>query len=50
MIFIVGQDDLTAVVWREEHDIYILTYMHSLPTNGDEHGNAIKPRIIQDYN
>jgi hypothetical protein len=41
------------MVWRDKRDIYIMTNMHNLPTNDnfhDEHGNAIKPRIIQNYN
>jgi hypothetical protein len=33
--------------------MYILTNMHNPPTNGkfcDDHGNDVKPRIVQDYN
>jgi hypothetical protein len=46
---------LTAVVWRDETDVYILTDMYNPPTNGtfcDEHGNATKPesyRITTGY-
>jgi hypothetical protein len=46
-------DDLTALVWKDKRDVYILTNMHHPPTNGnfcDEHGNALKPVIVQDYN
>jgi hypothetical protein len=41
------------MVWRDKRDIYILKNMYNPLTNSnfcDEHGNAIKPRIIQDYN
>jgi hypothetical protein len=41
------------MVWRDKRDVHRLTNMHHPPTNGnfcDEHGNAIKPEIIQDYN
>jgi hypothetical protein len=44
------RDNLTAVVWRDKRDAYILTNMHHLPTNGnfcDQHGNALKTVIIQ---
>jgi hypothetical protein len=46
------RDDLTAMVWRDKHDIYILTNVHDPPTDDnfcDKHGSAIKPRIIHDY-
>jgi hypothetical protein len=48
-----SRDDLMAMVWRDKRDIHVLTNMHHPPANGnfcDEHGNAIKPEIIQDYN
>jgi hypothetical protein len=47
------RDDLTAMVWRDKRDVHILTHMRHPPASGnfcDEHGNAIKPEIIQDYN
>jgi hypothetical protein len=47
------RDDLTAMVWRDKKEVHLLTNMHHPPANGnfcDEHGNAIKPEIIQDYN
>jgi hypothetical protein len=37
------------MVWRVKCDVFILTDMHSPPTNGNffgEHENATKPRII----
>jgi hypothetical protein len=37
----------------DKKDVHVLTNMHHPPTNGnfcDEHGNAIKPEIIQDNN
>ena len=45
--------DLTAVVWRDKRDAYLVTNIHDPPTEGnyrDEHGNAIKPVIVADYN
>jgi hypothetical protein len=41
------------MVWRDKRDIHLLTNMHHPPANGnfcDEHGNPIKPEIIQDCN
>ena len=46
-------DDLTAVVWKDKRDMCLLTNIHDPPTVGnyhDEHGNAIKPAIVVDYN
>ncbi|PNF35735.1 hypothetical protein B7P43_G16134 [Cryptotermes secundus] len=45
--------NLTALVWKDKRDVYMLTNMHCLPAEGsfcDEHGNAIKPAIVVDYN
>ena len=45
--------DLTAVVWNDKRDMCHLTHIHDLPREGnyhDEHGNAIKPAIVADYN
>ena len=45
--------DLTAVVWRDKRDVCLLTNIHDPSTEGnyhDEHGNAIKPAIVADYN
>jgi hypothetical protein len=45
--------DLTAIVWNVEQNVHVLTNMHSPPLEGsfcDEHGKAMKPDIIQDYN
>ena len=45
--------DLTAVVWKYKRDVCLLTNIHDLPREGnyrDEHGNAIKPAIVADYN
>ena len=47
------RDDLTAVVWRDKRDVCMLTNIHDPPSEGnfrDEHGNAIKPAIVADYN
>jgi hypothetical protein len=45
--------NLTAVVWRSRRDLCLLTNIHDPPREGnyhDEHGNAIKPAIVADYN
>ena len=45
--------ELTAVVWRDKRDVCLLTNIHDPPREGnyrDEHGNAIKPAIVADYN
>ena len=45
--------DLTAVVWKDKRDVRLLTNIHDPPREGnycDEHGNAIKPAIVADYN
>jgi hypothetical protein len=44
---------MTAMVWKDKRDINLLTNMHHPPATGnfcDEHGNILKPSIIQDYN
>jgi len=45
--------DLSAVVWKDKSDVRLLTNIHDPPREGnycDEHGNAIKPTIVADYN
>ena len=45
--------DLTAVVWKDKRDVCLLTNIHNPPKEGNyrhEHGNAIKPAIVADYN
>jgi hypothetical protein len=47
------RDDLTAILWKDKRDMYVLTNMHNPPPTGnfcDEDGNALKPQIIQDNN
>jgi len=44
--------DLTAVVWKDKRDVCLVTNIHDPPTEGNyrhEHGNAIKPAIVADY-
>jgi len=41
------------VVWKDKRDVCLLTNIHNPPREGnyrDEHGNAIKPAIVADYN
>ena len=47
------RSDLTAVVWRDQTDVSLLTITHNPPRKGnycDEHENALKPTIVADYN
>ena len=44
---------LRAVRWKDRRDVYILTNMHAPPAEGnftDESGQAIRPRVVEDYN
>jgi hypothetical protein len=45
--------NLSVVCWKDKRDVYVLTNMHSPSVDcnfRDESGNAIKPRVIKDYN
>jgi hypothetical protein len=45
-------DDLTAVLWRDKHDVYILTNLHDAPAEGNFYnmnGKAIKPQTVVEY-
>jgi hypothetical protein len=45
--------NLTAMIWKDRRYVNMLMNMHHPPAEGnfcDEHGNALKPVIIQDYN
>jgi hypothetical protein len=45
--------NLTAVIWKDKRDLYILTNKYRPPTEGnfcDEQGKAGKPAIVTDYN
>jgi hypothetical protein len=45
--------DLTALVWKDKREVYILTNTYQPPTEGnfcDEHGNAPKTAIVDSYN
>jgi hypothetical protein len=48
------RDDLTAILWRDKRDIFMLTNMHNTPAEKgnfcDEKGSALKPLIVEDYN
>ena len=44
--------ELTAILWRDKRDIYMLTNIHDAPAEGnfcDGNGKAIKPQIVADY-
>jgi len=44
---------LRAVRWKDRRDVYILSNMHAPPVEGNftqESGQAIKPRVVEDYN
>jgi hypothetical protein len=45
--------DLTSIVRKNKRNVNMLTNMHHSSAEGnfcDEHGNALKPAIVQDYN
>jgi hypothetical protein len=45
--------NVTAMIWTDKQDMYTLTSMHRLPTEGnfcDKHGKAQKPVTVEDYN
>lgn len=45
--------NLTAIVYKDKWNVNVLKNLHSPPLEGnfcDEHGKAMKPAIIQDYN
>lgn len=45
--------NLCVLRWKDKRDVFLLTNMHSPPAEGnfvDEHYNAIKPQVIEDYN
>jgi hypothetical protein len=45
--------NLTAVDWMDKTDVCMLTNIHDPPQEGNfrnEQGNAIKPKIVVDYN
>jgi len=45
--------DTMAVVWKDKRDVCPLKNIHDPPREGNyhnEHGNAIKPAIVADYN
>jgi hypothetical protein len=45
--------DMTAVVWKDKHNVHILTNMHDPPAEGnfcDESGNTRKPESVEHYN
>jgi len=44
---------LRAVRWKDRGDVYILINMHAPPVEGNftqESGQALKPRVVEDYN
>jgi hypothetical protein len=51
-IHVRSRGDLTAMLWRDKRDIYMLTKIHDAPAEGnfcDDNGKAIKPLIVADY-
>ena len=45
--------NMTAVVWKNKHDVQVLTNIHDPPAESnfcDESGNALKPASVEDYN
>ena len=47
------RETLRVVRWKDRRDVYILKNMHAPPVEGnftDESCQAIKPRVVEDYN
>ena len=45
--------DMTAILWRDKRDVFMLTNIHNAPAEGNfcnEGGKAIKPQTVKDYN
>jgi len=45
--------DLTAILWRDNRNVCMLTNIHNAPAEGNfcnERGRAIKPQTVMDYN
>ena len=45
--------DLTAVVWRDQTEVSLVTNIHNPPREGnyrDEHGKVLKPTTVADFN
>ena len=45
--------DLTTILWKDKHDVRILTNIHDAPAEVkfcETNGKAIKPQIVGDYN
>jgi hypothetical protein len=45
--------NLITIAWNDERDVNMLVNMHHPPAEGnfcDEHGNSLKPAIVQNYN
>jgi len=43
---------MTAVVWKDNHDMHMLTDIYDLPAEGnfcDESGNTLIPAIVEEY-
>ena len=44
--------DLTAILWKDKRDVYLLSNIHNAPPEGnfrDNDGKAVKPQIVEDY-
>ena len=44
--------DLTAILWKDKRDVYLLTNIHNAPLEGNfchSNGKAVKPQIVMDY-
>jgi len=45
--------DLTAILWRDRRDVFMLTNIDNASAEGNfcnEEGKAIKPKTVKDYN
>jgi len=45
--------DFTAILWRDKHDVHILTNIHDMPAEDNfcnNNGKTKKPQIVAEYN
>jgi len=44
--------DMTTVVWKDNHDMHMLSYINDPPAEGnfcDESGSALMPAVVEKY-
>jgi len=49
---VVRTSDMTAVIWKDNHDMHMLTDIYDTPAEDnfcDESGNALMPAVVEKY-